>query len=192
MAIKAIVFDCFGVLYNDALKDFLARNAIAINGNEGYYYHLCNQSDAGLITDEDFYREFAEVSGESPTELRAEFHDTRHLNRRLVPVIGALKTQYKIGMLSNTSAALLEEFLAEHSIRHLFDVVVASSDTGYIKPQRDIFNITAERLGVALEEIYFIDDSPVNVEAARSYGMGAHLYTTVVELEKAFKQQAMV
>jgi HAD superfamily hydrolase (TIGR01509 family) len=191
MAIKAIVFDCFGVLYNDALKDFLARNKQAIDGNEGYYYHLCNQSDAGLISDDDFYRDFAEISGESPQELRAEFHDTRHVNRRLIPVIEQLKTQYKIGMLSNTGAALLEEFLAEHGIRHLFGEIVASSDTGYIKPQREIFEITAQRLGVALDEIYFIDDSPRNVDAAKSYGMGAHLYTTVAELQDALRAQGI-
>lgn len=192
MAIKAVVFDCFGVLYNDALKDFLARNKQAINGNEGYYYHLCNQSDAGLITDDDFYREFAEVSGESPQELRAEFHDTRHVNRRLIPVIERLKPHYKIGMLSNTGATLLEEFLAEHSIRHLFDEVIASSDTGYIKPQREIFEITASRLGVALEEIYFIDDSQTNVNAAQSYGMMADTYTTVAELQHALRGHGII
>lgn len=192
MAIKAVVFDCFGVLYNDALKDFLARNKQAINGNEGYYYYLCNQSDAGLISDEDFYREFAMVSGESPQDLRAEFHDTRHVNKRLVPVIERLKGRYKIGMLSNTGAALLEEFLNEHSIRHLFDQIVASSDTGYIKPQREIFEITADRLGVALEEIYFIDDSQTNVQAARSYGMQTHLYVTVAELQAALTDQKVI
>lgn len=192
MAIKAVVFDCFGVLYNDALKDFLARNKQAINGNEGYYYYLCNQSDAGLISDDDFYHEFATISGESPQDLRAEFHDTRHVNKRLVPVIERLKSHYKIGMLSNTGAALLEEFLNEHNIRHLFDQVVASSDTGYIKPQREIFEITADRLGVALEEIYFIDDSQTNVQAARSYGMQAHLYVTVAELRGALTDQKVI
>lgn len=186
--IRAVVFDCFGVLYNDALKDFLARNAQAIGTNASYYVYLCNQSDAGLISDEDFYREFADISGESPAELRAEFHDTRHINKRLVPVIEQLKKQYKIGMLSNTGAQLLEEFLAEHNVRHLFDRVVASSDTGYVKPQREIFEITAERLGVRLDEIYFIDDSPGNVQAAQSYGMTAHTYTTVVELQKALTE----
>lgn len=184
MAVKAIVFDCFGVLYNDALKDFLSRNAKTIDGNEGYYYHLCNQSDTGQISDEEFYREFSEISGESPQELRAEFHDTHHINRRLIPLIEQLKLHYKIGILSNTSAALLEEFLAEHTARHLFDVVVASSDTPYIKPQREIFELTAKRLDCGLDEIYFIDDSQTNIDAARSYGMEAHLYTTVADLQQ--------
>lgn len=192
MAIKAVVFDCFGVLYNDALNDFLARHAKAINGNEGYYRHLCNQSDAGLISDEEFYREFSEISGESPQELRAEFHDTRHVNRRLIPIIEQLKRDYKIGMLSNTGAALLEEFLSEHGIRHLFDEVVASSETGYIKPQREIFELTADRLGAKLDEIYFIDDSLSNVQAARSFGMTAHEYTTVAELQHELKQLKII
>lgn len=192
MPVKAVVFDCFGVLYNDAFKDFLSRNAKAIGTKTGYYYDLCNRSDAGLISDEDFYAEFAAVSGESPAELRAEFHDTRHVNRRLIPLIEVLKPRYKIGMLSNTGAVLLEEFLAGHSIRHLFDVVVASSDTGFIKPEREIFELTAERLSVALEDMYFIDDSQANVEAARSYGMPSHLYTTVADLQKALEQDGVL
>lgn len=185
MAARAFVFDCFGVLYNDAFKDFLARNSAAIAGREAYYYELCNQSDNGELADEPFYNELATVSGEDPAELKAEFHDTRHLNRGIAGVIRQLKPHYKIGLLSNAGRDLLDEFMAEHNIAHLFDAVVASSETGYIKPQREIFEIAAQRLDLPLEALYFIDDSPSNVAAAVSFGMQAHTYTTVAELRRA-------
>ncbi|HSW81755.1 MAG TPA: HAD-IA family hydrolase [Candidatus Saccharimonas sp.] len=183
--IQAFVFDCFGVLYNDAFKDFLQRNAGKVGDRAAYLQDLCNQSDAGLISNEQFYGELAAISGENPIDLYADFHSKRHLNRQLIGLIRELKPRYKIGMLSNSGRDFLDEFIAEHDIASDFDVTIASSETGYIKPQREIFEILAERLGLPLGDIYFVDDSPSNVQAAQGYGMQAHIYTSVDELKTA-------
>lgn len=187
MATRAFVFDCFGVLYNDAFKDFLDRNAAAIGDNVAYCYDLCNQSDNGTLSDDVFYGMLASMTGEDPKALKTEFHDTRHLNRGIVEIIRTLKPRYKIGMLSNAGRDMLEEFMAEHNIHDLFDVVIASSETTYVKPQREIFELLAERLELRLDEIFFIDDSATNVTAARSYGMRAHTYTTIAELQETIE-----
>lgn len=183
--IQAFVFDCFGVLYNDAFKDFLQRNAAKVGDRAAHLQDLCNQSDAGLISNEDFYGELAAISGEDPHDLYVDFHSKRHLNRQLIELIRQLKPCYKIGMLSNSGRDFLDEFIAEHGIANDFDVTIASSETSYIKPQREIFEILAERLDLPLSDIFFVDDSPANVYAAQSYGMQAQLYTSVDELKKA-------
>jgi len=117
--------------------------------------------------------------------LYIDFHSKRHLNRQLIELIRELKPHYKIGMLSNSGRDFLDEFIAEHNIADAFDVTVASSETGYIKPQREIFEILAERLDLPLSDIFFVDDSPGNVQAAQSFGMQAHIYTSVDELKTA-------
>lgn len=57
----------------------------------------------------------------------------------------------------------------------MVDVVVLSGDVGIAKPERRVFEIVAERLGVPLSACIFIDDSVHNVRGAAAAGMvGVH------------------
>ena len=53
----------------------------------------------------------------------------------------------------------------------LFDVIVDASLTGVMKPDPQAFRLGAEALGLAAEQIVFLDDMPWNVEGARQAGM---------------------
>ena len=59
----------------------------------------------------------------------------------------------------------------------LFDVVVDSSAVGARKPERRIYEVTQQRLGVAHEEIFFVDDIGQNLKAARALGWHTLLFT---------------
>ena len=54
-----------------------------------------------------------------------------------------------------------------------FDDIVISAAVGVRKPDREIFELTADRLGVDLGACVFVDDLDANVAAARSYGLTA-------------------
>ena len=54
-----------------------------------------------------------------------------------------------------------------------FDGTVVSAYEGVAKPDARIFELLLERFGLNAPETALIDDSPVNVEAARSVGMRA-------------------
>ncbi|PTR31651.1 HAD superfamily hydrolase (TIGR01509 family) [Rhodococcus sp. OK519] len=55
------------------------------------------------------------------------------------------------------------------------DVVVVSGDVGMAKPDRRIYELTAERLGLAPGECIFVDDLIANVRGAVAAGMvGVH------------------
>ena len=63
--------------------------------------------------------------------------------------------------------------------------VLAGRD-GVSKPARAAFELIAERLGVAVEDCYFIDDSEQNVDAARELEMLAfHFVGDVAELRRS-------
>jgi len=68
-------------------------------------------------------------------------------------------------------------------------VVVDSAFVGMRKPDREIYELTLERLGDGLEaaDCLFVDDVDVNCEAARSLGMRAVHYVsteqTIAEIE---------
>jgi epoxide hydrolase-like predicted phosphatase len=69
----------------------------------------------------------------------------------------------------------------------LFDVVVISGEVGMRKPEARIYQLAAERLGVAPEACVFVDDLAPNIRGAQAVGMvGVHHVTpqqTIEELE---------
>ena len=60
-------------------------------------------------------------------------------------------------------------------IYELFDVIVDSSEVGLRKPERQIYELTAQRLGVRPESCLMVDDLIHNVAGAETTGMtGIH------------------
>jgi putative hydrolase of the HAD superfamily len=58
-------------------------------------------------------------------------------------------------------------------IDEIFELVVDSGFVGMRKPEREIYELTLERLGLRAEDCLFVDDTEVNVDAARELGMAA-------------------
>jgi len=59
----------------------------------------------------------------------------------------------------------------------LFDTVVISGEVGLRKPEKDIFLLAAQALGLTPEECVFIDDISENVAAAVACGMTGVLHS---------------
>jgi putative hydrolase of the HAD superfamily len=81
----------------------------------------------------------------------------------------------KLGIISNFDSRIYS-VLDTLGIRHFFDVVTISSETGYSKPDPEIFLAAARALGVPLASILVVGDSPQDdVEGARRAGLSAVL-----------------
>ncbi len=178
MSTKAIIFDCYGVLYVDSHRSLkqeypdLAQDIA----------DLSQQSDYGWIDREEYLEELSRLTGES-TSFITEFILTEHyLNKALVATIAELKTQYKIGMVSNVGRGWLDDFFAQHNLRHLFDTIVLSGEEGITKPDPGIFALAAERLGVDPSECIMIDDIADNCAGADAAGMRSVHYRSNTQL----------
>lgn len=66
---------------------------------------------------------------------------------------------------------------------HHFDDIIVSGEVGLIKPDPAIYLLTLERVGCRAAECVFIDDSRVNVEAARRLGFHAIHFQSPEQLE---------
>jgi 2-haloacid dehalogenase len=53
---------------------------------------------------------------------------------------------------------------------------VVSAEERRIKPEPEIYAILEARAGLAPQALFFTDDSPANVAAARARGWRAHLF----------------
>lgn len=78
---------------------------------------------------------------------------------------------HKIGLLTNVFKGYYPGFFEKGLVPNLsYKTVVKSCDIGYIKPEREIYEIATQAARVQPEKILFFDDSRVNVNAARDYG----------------------
>lgn len=72
---------------------------------------------------------------------------------------------------SNTNELHWHKNFTAYGIPQSFDQVFASFELGVVKPEREAFELVISRLGLRPEAILFLDDTEVNVEAARSVGL---------------------
>lgn len=72
----------------------------------------------------------------------------------------------RLGLLSNSWSNVYPE-----DIHDLFDPVVISGEVGLRKPDPRIYRLALDGLGIDPGRVVFVDDAPVNVEAATALGM---------------------
>jgi putative hydrolase of the HAD superfamily len=85
------------------------------------------------------------------------------------------------GLLSNSLGGGGYDVYTGYDLPALFDVIVISHEVGLRKPEQPIFQLAADRLGVAPQDCVFVDDTFANVRAARAMGMAAVHFTGEAE-----------
>lgn len=184
--IKAVIFDCFGVLYSNNRSDFLSNVVSDFETHRDYLKDLGNQADYGLISEKDFYRGVAEVSGMGADEVENGLSE-HTLNEKLIDYIKKLGTNYNIGIISNIGRGAFVRYFSDIEVKELFDDVVLSSEVGMIKPHPEIYELAAERLGFDTTECLFIDDIEDNVLGAEEVGMKGIVYENVNQVITAIE-----
>ena len=178
--INALIFDCFGVLYWDDINRMY--NLVGPDKLQDLtdIIHAC---DHGYITRADLLEQVAALASVGVGDVEAVIRDKQQRNEPMIERVRQLKQQYKIGMLTNMGSDTLSTVFSSAEQAELFDDIVVSSDVGLIKPSRDIFELSLERLGVAAAETIFIDDRPVNTDGADRVGMKTILFTSNKQFE---------
>lgn len=177
---RAIIFDCFGVLYWDDLNRLYNLVRPEQFSDLSDLMHAC---DHGYISSKDFLAQTAELAGISVEAVSAVMHEKHSRNDYMINRVKELRSDFKIGLLSNMGSDTLEDIFPSDERAELFDDVVISSEVGLIKPSRDIYELMLERIGVAPEEAVFVDDRPANIEGASRAGMQTILFTTNKQFE---------
>ena len=184
--IRAIFFDCFGVLYVEASRAYFSQFP---------QFHeelndLNKQTDHGFVDRATYIETVAKITGVSEEETAKAFMREHVINQPLIDYIRVvLKPQYKIGLISNIGRDWIQDFFNEHELHDLFDITVLSSEEGVTKPNPLIFERAAERLGVVTSESLFIDDIKENCEGAIKTGMQAITYTSIDQLKHALNKE---
>jgi len=87
----------------------------------------------------------------------------------------------RVALLSNAGFDFSDPF--RHSpMAAYFEAMFVSAELGLIKPDPEIYRVVARELGITLEQMVFIDNKKINVDAAVALGVTGHVFTTVAEL----------
>lgn len=182
--IRGVIFDCFGVLYEGSLE-YLASIAPADRREE--VYDVNRSADYGYISHQEYLMGMADIIGKQPEEVESIARERFVRNERVVEFVRSLRGEYKTALLSNVGRNVMETLFSEHEQKDLFDVVVLSGEVGTVKPYKEIYELTASRLGLQPEECVMIDDLPKNTEGAELAGMKGIVFNTCHQLEADLK-----
>mgnify|MGYP005842324439 FL=1 len=194
MGIKAIVFDCGGVLLRNGDLSPYRRWEERLGLDEGalerhlWMGDLYQQAERGAITDAAFWRRAAEGLGlheeADAVQLRAEIWETWQIDSRVLALVDRARERYRVAMLTNATDAM-EELLAErYGVADRFEAIVNSARVGAAKPDAAIYEELLRRLRLEAGEVVFIDDRAENVAAAASLGMHVAWFLGAGELER--------
>lgn len=157
---------------------------------------ILKEHESGAMTDEEFILSLKKIAAES-----VEHRDIVEAWNRLlgdfpkdrIEWLTGLKKKYRLFLFSNTNGIHLIHFRKIYSDAYnnavfddLFEKAYYSHIAGISKPDLGAFELVIRENDLIPAETLFIDDSLVNVEAARQAGLQAlHVYpgSTVLDLK---------
>lgn len=185
--IKAVIFDCFGVLTISTWQQLWA--SLPDVKLQETARELNRLYDRGDLTKEEFIAKLQAATGMSVSEMQSKlFSPSMDKNTALFDYIKTLKPTLKVGMLSNVATGWVrEEFLSPQE-QALFDDMVLSYEVRLAKPDPQIFQLACKRLGVQPHEAILVDDIERYCQAARAVGMHAIVYQNVQQTKTELQE----
>ncbi len=187
--IKAILFDAGGVYLKGNFAQF-AKKAFGILGISKTVSAVNEVTpdemfDRGKISIQEFFKKCFKVpiSIEQEKQLVNLWTNNWKLEPKMAKLVKQLKKNYRLGMISNSDAVNFPVY-AKKGWLEPFEVLVLSHELGILKPEKEIYQIAIQKLGLMPEECLFIDDQEKCVEGAQKLGMKAIWFHSFEQLKK--------
>lgn len=173
--IKAVIFDFFGVLALRGLSLFKQAHLAGQVDKLSQVAEINDKLNLGKLSYDDYINELAKIAEVSRQEV-LRFTEEYVYNEELLSYIkNRLGHNYKIGIISNAGADWVLKILGEENLK-LFDDIILSYKVGFIKPDPEIYEMSAKNLGVKEEECVFVDDIMTYCQGAETVGMNTVWY----------------
>ena len=181
--IKAVIFDAGGVLHESfgmkaELRRVLNLDAATVDRLVAKQIRLLG---SGRIDESEFWRQVRSEYGVRKVHLAENllgliFKQTLKPHAPVTELIRELRENgIKLAVLSNTIEPHAK-VLREAGVYDGFDFVLLSHELGMRKPDPMVYRKALSVLGTAPQATVFVDDDPVNVDAAKAAGMRGILF----------------
>jgi len=179
--IRAILFDCFGVIITDSLKVVIEELGQTNPNAAQKIVDIIHANNRGLIAPAESNEQIAEILGTSVEAWRKRIEEGEVKDERLLVYAAELRPTYKTALVSNIGRESLGRRFSEHELQRSFDAVVVSGDVGFVKPEAEIYLLAAKKLGVVPNECVMVDDRERHCAGAEEVGMHAILYRNFIQ-----------
>ncbi len=189
--IEAVISDFGGVLTSPLLDSFVAfqnssgipleelgKAMMAVAARDGA--NPLFELELGRMSEARFLAALSEqLSRQLSRQIELEsfgqrYFENLHPNERMISYMHDLRARgYRLAICTNNVREWEPLWRAKLPVEEIFDVVVDSAFVGTRKPERRIYEITLERLGVPAERAALIDDLEHNCQAAQAMGLTA-------------------
>lgn len=174
--IRAVIFDCDGVLFDTQ------------NANTAYYNHLLSHFDLPPMTRQQFEYTHMHTVDESlahlfdDAELREAAHQYRlqmsyqpflkhmEIEPHLKPLLNRLRPRFKTAIATNRTDTM-NRVLEEYHIQDAFDLVVTAADVPRPKPYPDPLIRVLTVFNLEPHQALYVGDSQVDQTAADAAGI---------------------
>ena len=86
-------------------------------------------------------------------------------------VLKTLKEKnYKLGILSNGTPALLNELIESNNLKNIFDDIFSIEEVGVYKPDSKVYDMPIKKYKIQKEEIAFLSANTWDVSGGGNYG----------------------
>lgn len=175
--VKAIIFDCDGVMfnsrkaneayYNQILKRF---NKCPMNEDECNFVHMhtAEESIAYLFRDAPSLKTAAQSYRKEVSYI--PFIPRMEMEPYLIPFLEYLRPTYKTAISTNRTDTLAT-VLSSHGLEDYFDCVVSALDVQRPKPHPEPLHKVLSYFQIAPEEAFYIGDSEVDQATSEAAGV---------------------
>ncbi len=194
---KVILFDLGGVLIeNNGRAALTAMLPQPLAASEMWRLWLesptVRQFERGRISSDEFAASFVrewDIDLEPAMFIREFATWPVGLFEGAEALLRRLKGTHRVACLSNTNAIHWQRFPQLHA---LFDSCFLSHEMGHVKPDREAFEYTVDKLGAAAADVYFFDDLLPNVSMAREVGMNAFQVADFAAIEPILRKERLL
>ena len=187
--VKVILFDIGGTYLEGSFVDFMNQSykVLGIDKTFSIDKEVTFDSDynRGKISAEECFRKVFDtsISHDQMKDIMDIWTSTWNPTTEMTDFVTKLTGKYTLGVLSNSDIVNTERYRRE-GIYSPFDMFVLSHEEGFLKPEKEIYDIALERAGCSAEECVFIDDQENVRVPAREMGMKTVQFTSFSQMKE--------
>lgn len=179
---RLIIFDCFGVIFDDIAPPFM-RKYLPEDEADIMKEKLFGPADLGEVTYDELLSNLAEALKLDKEEMTKEWENLFRPKEETVAFIERLQGKADIALLSNAPLGVIENQFSKHNLFPLFDKVFVSCNLKMAKPDPKIYLHCVSSFNKVYEEIYMIDDNINNLSFLPEIGITPVHFKEVTDLE---------
>ena len=172
--VSFIYFDINGCLvrfYHRAFTAIAKDTGLSPDAIETAFWRYNDAICTGQMSISDFNVAFAKDLGLPSIDWQSYYLDAVDPIAEMHDLVRWAAQHYRIGLMSNIGTGFIQDMKSTGLLPDItYDAIVDSSQVGYIKPDKKIYEVAEAMAGVPAAEILLIDDTRGNLMPAQQAG----------------------